>query len=161
MDSPGARPAINAINGPNAGPQVLAPCRFPRFNRSVTDTVGGKGRVSSARVTVQQAEKLIALSKTDPDEFGALLRAAWALLLRCYTGQDDVSFGFCAGGDDPCSSLACFALSDDAAVSEILGSAKTGPIANAVKSDKSDTGIVVWTASAPLVRLQALVCDSM
>jgi hypothetical protein len=78
--------------------EALTPCRFPRFARVSDDTSTLPRKTSSVRVDVQQAEKLRELSTTDPDELAAVIRTAWALLLRCYTGQDDVSFEFRPGG---------------------------------------------------------------
>lgn len=82
-----------------------------------------------ARVAIEQpvTDKLLKLSATDPDDLVAVLGAAWALLLRCYTGQDDVSFGFERAGDvtgaEPV--LAHFLLDDSASVAGTVDHAKT------------------------------------
>jgi hypothetical protein len=94
----------------------LAPCLFPRANRSSTATVpsgasAATGNLTpraatahrrpppgtaSARITLDAEPARLALqrlSSADPDGLAARLRVAWALLLRCYTGQDGVAFG--------------------------------------------------------------------
>ncbi|KAK3360589.1 non-ribosomal peptide synthetase [Lasiosphaeria hispida] len=114
-------------------PTGLAPCRFPRFSRSgINDAVASSQRqLASTQVTVEQAEKLLGLSKTDPGSLVAILQASWALLLRCYTGQDGVGFGFQPGGDGPCKPfVAYFSLDGAMTVSELAGAAKTGVAAH-------------------------------
>jgi len=73
-------------------------CRFPRFSSDNANTTAGATRrpnaIASARVPLQQTDTLKLLTDHDPDKLGAVIKTAWALLLRCYTGQDQVSFGF-------------------------------------------------------------------
>lgn len=82
-------------------------CRFPRFSSdhavsAAAGTIGtGTGpttrrpnAIASARVSLEQTDTLKLLTDHDPDKFSAVIKTAWALLLRCYTGQDQVSFGF-------------------------------------------------------------------
>ena len=73
-------------------------CRFPRFSSDNANTTAGTTRrpnaIASARVALQQTDTLKLLTDHDPDKLGAVIKTAWALLLRCYTGQDQVSFGF-------------------------------------------------------------------
>lgn len=107
--------------------------RFPRFGRPLKDDAAARRQVASARVSLEEpadADRLLALSKADAgDALGAVLRTAWALLLRCYTGQDHVSFGFFqhvgSDPDGPQPVAARFLLHDSMSVSEALGCAKT------------------------------------
>ncbi|KAK4150585.1 non-ribosomal peptide synthetase [Chaetomidium leptoderma] len=147
----------------------LTPCRFPRFSRPAKDTAAPLRQISSARVNVEQADKLLALSTTDPDGLGAVLRTTWALLLRCYTGQDDVSFSFQRGGDvtrDPV--VARFLLDDSESVAGTVGLAKTDlagdlpPVpTRLLRSTDSDhpmfdTAIVLWNFTKPSAPCQML-----
>lgn len=66
------------------------PCQLPRLGGGLT----GPKRPMSLRVNVEQKEKMQQVLASDEASFAALLRAAWGLLLRCYTGQDDVCFGY-------------------------------------------------------------------
>ncbi|KAK4124725.1 non-ribosomal peptide synthetase [Parathielavia appendiculata] len=137
----------------------LTPCRFPRFSR-VNQTAGSSHKLSATRINVEQADKLLAL---DAYELGAVLRAAWAVLLRCYTGQDDVSFSFQHGGDGDGGNIAGgpvvarFLLDDGASVAGIVGRAKAEvpgdlPLVSTERlrpgggSDRSffDTAVVLW-----------------
>jgi hypothetical protein len=122
----------------------LTPCRFPRFSRAAAGkdaaAPGDPGKqqqqqISSVPVPVEHvhAEQLTALSTTDPEKFGAVLRTAWALLLRCYTGQDDVSFSFEQHGchsdeneSEPVGPVvARFFLDDDASVAGLVSRTTT------------------------------------
>ncbi|KAK3368413.1 non-ribosomal peptide synthetase [Podospora didyma] len=99
------------------------PCRFPRFSRPVDEAT--RRPIMSARVDIEMADtaKLLSLSTTtDPDGLIVVLQAAWALLLHCYTGQDDVSFGFQHNTADPI--VARFVLNDCVTVTDAVGHAK-------------------------------------
>lgn len=162
MDSTGA------ISDSAMYPTGLTPCRFPRFSRPAIDTAAARRPIATARVAVEQADKLLALSTTDPDGLGAVLRTAWALLLRCYTGQDDVSFGFQRGGDDTGEPIvARFVLDDSASVAETVGRAKTEllagnlspPPAGLVRSGDHalfDTAVALWGFTETLAPCQVL-----
>jgi hypothetical protein len=151
-----------AINDWETYLRGLTPCRFPKFSRSAHDAAEPpQHQTSSTRVNVEQAEKLLALSTTDPDGLGAALRTAWALLLRCYTGQDDVNFEFQHSGNvagDPI--VARFLLDDaesiartvDRAKAELTGDLSAVPpqLLRTGDSDLSffDTAVVLWTLTA-------------
>lgn len=155
-------------------------CRFPRFSRPVGSSSAGDAHTSAgahptestrmtAAVMVSEAEKLAALlpspSPKEPggsgtDDLAAVLRAAWAVLLRCYTGQDDVGFAFCPCGDDPCSGrgellAARFAFGHPTAVSDLVGGAKTETTAG-TEAGVFDTAVIV-TNSTPRGNVQNLV----
>lgn len=140
----------------------VIPCQFPRFSRSVKGNAAASApvrQVSSARVNVEQADedKLLALSTTDLDGLGAVLRTAWAILLRCYTGQDELCFSYRQGGDIAGdSALARFLLDDSASVAgtvdqsraELAGDLPPIP-ARLLRSEHSnhptfDTAVVLW-----------------
>ncbi|KAK4176926.1 hypothetical protein QBC36DRAFT_141688 [Triangularia setosa] len=138
----------------------VAPCRFPLFSRSAKSETAPKRQpiASTTRVPVEQEdrEKLLELSRAaDRDGLGAVLRTAWAVLLRCYTGQDDVTFGF--QGDTPHPVVARFCLDDAASVSATLEHAKADfakhlpPVpADLIRSGDHplfDTSVVLWGLS--------------
>lgn len=157
------------------------PCRFPMFNRAEHHTATGLPQIGSALVVVEQEDKLLALSTKNVDGLSAVLRTAWALLLQCYTGQDDVSFGFELGadhGDGP--TVARFRLDGSASVGRTVARAKTeiagrlAPVPAALlRSGDSDqllfdTAVVLWNctqSSAPIPVLtpvtdSPLLCDA-
>lgn len=143
----------------------VAPCRFPPFSRSAkSETAPNRQPIASTtRVPVEQEdrEKLLELSRAeDRDGLGAVLRTAWAVLLRCYTGQDDVTFGF--QGDTPHPVVARFCLDDAASVSVTVERAKAdfakhlppvpAELIRAGDHPLFDTSVVLWglpRSSAP------------
>lgn len=174
MDSTGKRDVIGAGNNS----MVPCSCQFPPFSRmGANDGVGPCRQMAAAPVVISSAhaEKLHAAMTTgDESRLGAaLLQATWATVLCCYTGQDDVCFGFHPGGDDPCNVLvARFTLdrSDSdttTTTSEILDRAKTGPSLIPIpttspgnqESASFDTAVIVWGARDPEVAsFNSLVC---
>lgn len=73
-------------------------CLFPGTEK---DCVGPK-RPLSVKIELQQLHLLQKLSDHKNGEaLSAVIRAAWALLLRSYTGVDEVLFGFEATGNPP------------------------------------------------------------
>ncbi|KAL2183691.1 non-ribosomal peptide synthetase [Thermothelomyces heterothallicus CBS 203.75] len=139
-----------------------APCRFPNFGRPARDAAAGAARqLSSVRVEVEQAAKLFALSSSDPERFAAVLRTAWALFLRCYTGQDDVNFGFQLGGHDTHDPIVARFLLDggepiartvDRTRAQLSGHLPPVPSRFLRSSDPDrsifDTAVVLWSFTA-------------
>ncbi|OCL14025.1 nonribosomal peptide synthase [Glonium stellatum] len=66
------------------------PCQFPRLRTGVS----GPRRPVSIRVSLEHLQKLQQLLASDEAALWNLLRTAWGILLRCYTGRDDVYFGY-------------------------------------------------------------------
>ena len=67
-------------------------CHFPATCRQ-----GGQAkRPLSVRVDLQNQDALQQLLESGDggESFSAIIKAAWSLCLRCYTGLDDVCFGF-------------------------------------------------------------------
>ncbi|KAL2157846.1 hypothetical protein VTH06DRAFT_4898 [Thermothelomyces fergusii] len=132
-----------------------APCRFPNLGRRPAGTGGQQHH--SVRVEVEQAAELFALASSDPEKFAAVLRTAWAVFLRCYTGQDDVSFGFQLGDHDARDPvIARFLLDDGEPVARTVDRTRAQlagqlppvpsgllPSSNPDRSI-SDTAVVLW-----------------
>ena len=66
------------------------PCHFPLL----CDDMDGPKRPLSVSVEPDQLQELQKLSIKDEEILSSVLRTAWALVLRCYTGLEDVSFGY-------------------------------------------------------------------
>ncbi len=168
-----------AINGWETYLKDMTPCRFPQFSRQIKKAaINPLRQISSARVNVEQADKLLVLSTTDPDGLGAVLRTAWALLLRCYIGQDDVCFNYQHGGDADVAAgdsiVTRFLLDDSASVAKTLEDAKTEVAGDLLRvltrapgSGRSgqsdfDTAVVLWSFTKRSTPCQVLnpVCRS-
>ena len=78
----------NNDNGDTPIPAVIEPCRFPRFDKgeSVPE------RFLSIPVELSQRQKI--QNVFGQDGLPSAVRTAWALVLGCYTGLEDVCFGY-------------------------------------------------------------------
>lgn len=109
------------------------PCLFPRLRTSVD----GPKRSMSLRVNLESLQELRQFSGSEEAALPSLLHVAWGLLLRCYTGLDDVCFGYretgsgTAGNERPRMSaplkgmpVARLTVNDMSSVADTLGKAK-------------------------------------
>lgn len=74
--------------------EQLIPCYFPSF--SVSTTQARHLESSSLTLSDRDAGQLVSAASTHT--LDALFRTAWALVLRCYTGSDEVCFGYQSSG---------------------------------------------------------------
>ncbi|KAL2132693.1 hypothetical protein VTI74DRAFT_3473 [Chaetomium olivicolor] len=77
----------------------LQPCYFPNLNNSTTKFVSVRSLRSTALQFNRYAE-LRRLSERMHVTLANIMHAAWALVLRKYTGCDDVCFGYLTAGRD-------------------------------------------------------------
>ena len=60
---------------------------------------GAPDEILSALVEVHEAERVVRMCQQTGEEISGIISAAWALLLRCYTGQCQVAFQFASSDD--------------------------------------------------------------
>lgn len=65
-------------------------CKIPLLDGEDTT----RPQLIETELELENVERLHYLGERDPASFNAVLCTAWGLLLRCYAGQDDVSFHF-------------------------------------------------------------------
>jgi hypothetical protein len=65
------------------------PCYFPQFK-----TERCNDEAATITVMLEQAAMLQELLLKDANALPAALKTAWALVVGCYTGQDEISFGY-------------------------------------------------------------------
>ncbi|KAJ5243117.1 uncharacterized protein N7469_001444 [Penicillium citrinum] len=93
----------------------IEPCNFPPI--SLETTTGGR----STRTLNKQTQKLHAFSKMSGVSVETLFQFAWGLVLRCYTGSEDVCFGFSSSNsDDLAVSICRLMLTNDRKLEESL-----------------------------------------
>jgi amino acid adenylation domain-containing protein len=124
----GARAANRASSGSgisnnqiNFWKEYLAdvePCNFPPISHDTTKSE------RSTRTLNKQTQKLHAFSKMSGVSVETLFQTAWGIVLRCYTGCDDVCFGFSAESDARCISVCRLMLSNDRKLEETLQQSK-------------------------------------
>lgn len=74
---------------------AAVPCQFTNLEGG---TFGNNGGVS-AYVELEHNEHLQSFLAGDTETMASVLKLAWGLVLRCYTGQDDVCFAYQELGD--------------------------------------------------------------
>ena len=67
------------------------PCHFPRYGGGVD----GEKRALAVDVKLTELSRLRELATGETGDLESVLHTAWALVLHCYTGLDDVCFGYC------------------------------------------------------------------
>ena len=71
-------------------------CKLPLLDGEGTS----ESRLMMTALELESAETVQKFSKGNVASFDDMICAAWGLLLRCYTGQDTISFYFEQGNDD-------------------------------------------------------------
>ncbi|KAJ5684602.1 uncharacterized protein N7477_000947 [Penicillium maclennaniae] len=123
---PGTRTSRgSSLTGANLGfwKEYLAdiePCGFPSIS------LHSSGEARSTRTLNKQTDKLHAFSKLSGVSVETLFQIAWGLVLRCYTGNDDICFGCSTGEPDIRSTVSIFRtiLNNDRPLEEALQKSK-------------------------------------
>lgn len=99
----------------------IEPCNFPLISQEA------RGKPRSTRTLNKQTHQLHAFSKMSGVSVEILLQIVWGLVLRCYTGSDDVCFGYLAAQPDDVASISIIRLllGNDRKLNETLLHAKT------------------------------------
>lgn len=116
-------------------------CLFPATGRSRS----GQKRPLSVRVELQHPELVRQLLAEDHDgsSLSAAVRATWALLLRIYTGLDEVCFGLGEVGGASLSSITGnSATGDDCEAVAVLRIDDEMPFGQLIASSRNDGSIV-------------------
>ncbi|THC98393.1 hypothetical protein EYZ11_002112 [Aspergillus tanneri] len=74
----------------------VPPCHFPVVNDDITDD----NKLHELAVDMENADAIHAFCAAHNVTPATVFQAAWALVLKTYTGQDDVCFGYLTAGRD-------------------------------------------------------------
>lgn len=74
----------------------LQPCHFPHLQKKQS----GKRRLGSVLMEFERFPELQSLCESKSITLANVINASWALVLRRYTGSDDVCFGYLSAGRD-------------------------------------------------------------
>lgn len=69
----------------------VSACTFPKLLEKEVEKVEGS---LSFEIELSSLKALESVFEKDPTNFSQILRVCWALVLRCYTGIDTVSFAY-------------------------------------------------------------------
>jgi amino acid adenylation domain-containing protein/non-ribosomal peptide synthase protein (TIGR01720 family) len=73
------------------------PCRFPKLSGGPSSRGQGQLHSATRQIPSGRLQRLCEEYGTTPSN---VIQVAWALVLRCYVGSDDVCFGYLASGRD-------------------------------------------------------------
>jgi Condensation domain. len=118
---------------------------FPSFSGSA----GDHERQMSTTLNLQQTKHLQTFVSNSSYDIPQILRAAWALVLRCYTGSDNVCFGYeeindlLTGGRNKSDDkfMVRLKLEDDVPLSTVVERAGDGSIVRADSNCSRDSRI--------------------
>ncbi|EFQ97050.1 hypothetical protein MGYG_00094 [Nannizzia gypsea CBS 118893] len=99
----------------------VAPCHFPRLGASTS----GPKRPMTIKVPLDQTQALKELCESNTTALPAALRATWSLVLHCYTGAEDVCFGYQDAAATAVLPVARLAVEDDTEMSRLVEAAHT------------------------------------
>ena len=123
--------ASNLAEGmPESDVAELMPCLFPRLG---SDNQAQK-RLMFIKVNVEKESRLQELAEDGGDALGCILRVAWAILLNCYSGCEDVCFGYhevsAWGENDNMLSMrhVRLGLGEDTTIEQLVQCAKGGQV---------------------------------
>lgn len=123
--------------------QPTAPCRFPdltpltnpRPNTTIT-----RRNISSARVPFSRSDALLPSLTCSPPSCSILL-TAFAVFLRCYTGQDTITT--LINTSEAAPTVAKITLNESSSVVETVGAKHLLP-GEVMKPVDCDTAVILW-----------------
>jgi hypothetical protein len=120
------------------------PCHFPDLtpltNSSSNNITNSHPSISSVKVPFSHTSELTSPLSHSPSSCPVLL-TAWAILLRSYTGQDNITFRI-AEADEAAPTAVNIALSESSTVAELVAAKHCLPSKS--KADDSDTVVLFW-----------------
>jgi hypothetical protein len=128
-------------------------CRFPRFCRRAQESFEHPPHQQQRRLPILvtrvalDSHSALALAPANDAYFIGVVKTAWAVLLRCYTDQDQVSFFFScdddAGNNAPGSTAVRFTFSDAEALS--VADVVAAAAAASAKDPPGGTAVSRWS----------------
>jgi len=128
---------------PSVSSPLTAASRFPDLtplNNPPHNTTTTRSNIASVRVPFSQPSALLPSLKSSPASC-PILFTAWTVFLRCYTGQDIVTFSIIKTGETA-PAAARIALNDASSVIETVEANHLLP--GEADPVDSDTAVVLW-----------------
>ena len=124
---------------------------FPRFSRVEDSDHHQRQRRQPIKVTrVALNTRSVRVPDDDEAQFHGIVKTAWAVLLRCYTGQDQVCFSFSCdadGGNDATVAFDFGDAADNLSVADAVAGSAAGVSAKDSPGERSAFGR--WGQSIP------------
>ncbi|KAG8530149.1 NRPS [Bacidia gigantensis] len=119
------------------------PCKLPLLDGEPSSS----GHTITAKVELKQAARIWEARRRDADSLHEKLCTSWALLLRCFTGQDQIHFHLNERHYTDTQTCIQLAFAGDETLRECA--AKTGETVGILEQKQESAGISAMTAASP------------
>ena len=141
-----------------SGPDTEA-CRLPLLDGETS----GSAENITTEVRLENASSILNVCRRDKIRFSSTVCTAWALLLRCYTGQDRVTFEYTTDNASATASFLRMDFGEDEILSKHTESARdviTGIEQKRLVATRLSAASVNYETASPLVNTAVCICDS-
>ena len=134
-------------------------CKLPLLDGEISASV----EIITTEVPLKNAGNLLDVCRNDRIQFSGTVCTAWALLLRCYTGQDQVTFEYTTNYANTTASLLRMSFTEDDILSKYTDRARdafTGIAQERLAVTELGTATVNHATVSSLVNTAVCICDS-
>ena len=134
-------------------------CKLPLLDGEASGSV----EILMTEARLENAGNILDVCRRDRILFSSTACTAWALLLRCYTGQDRVTFEYTSDNANATASLLRMSFGEDEILSKYTESARdaiTGIEQKRLAATKLSAASVNHETASPLVNTAVCICDS-
>lgn len=136
-----------------------AACKLPLLDGETSGSV----EIITTEIQLKNAGNILDFCRRDRILFSSTACTAWALLLRCYTGQDQVTFEYTTDSANSTASLLWMSFGEDQILSKYTERARdaiTGIEQKRLAANKQSTATVNYEMVSSLVNTTVYICDS-
>lgn len=134
-------------------------CKLPLLDGETCESV----EIITTEARLKNAGNILDICRRDRILFSGTACTAWALLLRCYTGQDRVTFEYTTDNANVTASLLHMSFGEDEILSEYTKRARdaiTGIEQKRLAATKISAATVNHETMSSLVNTAVCICDS-
>lgn len=134
-------------------------CRLPLLDGETSGSV----EIITTEIRLKNAGNILDICRRDRILFSGTACTAWALLLRCYTGQDQVTFEYTTDNTKTAASLLRMSFGEDEILSKYTERARdaiTDVEQKRLTAQKQSTATVNSEMVSSLVNTAVCICDS-
>ena len=134
-------------------------CKLPLLDGETSESV----EIITTEARLENAGNILDVCRRDRILFSSTACTAWALLLRCYTGQDRVTFEYTTDNANATASILRMSFGGDEILSKYTESARdaiTGIEQKRLAATKLSAASVNHETGSPLVNTAVCICDS-
>ena len=134
-------------------------CKLPLLDGETSGPI----EIITTEIRLKNAVEILDLYRRDRILFSGTACTAWALLLRCYTGQERVTFAYTTDNANATVSLLQMSFGEDEVLSNYTKRARdaiTGIEQKRLAPSKQSTATINYKTVSSLVNTAVCICDS-